>query len=115
MLSAGNESTVEQLKPLFTAFGSQTFYYGEVGKVGGIKLMINALLGIFIQAYGEALLFAEQYGIDKEQVIEMISGSFYEQPDFSGESAHVSAKRICPCVYAQTHDQRFQSGAKRSS
>ena len=95
VLAAGKEEIVEQLKPLFSAFSTTTFYYGEVGKAGGMKLMINSLLGIFIQAYGEALVFADQYGIPKEKVIEMISGSamntaifqakvpMYLQDDFS--------------------------------
>lgn len=85
VLSAGNAEIIEQLKPLFAAFSSQTFYYGEVGKAGGIKLMINALLGIFIQAYGEALVFAQQYGIEQQQVIEMISGSFMNSQIFQAK------------------------------
>lgn len=85
VLSAGKEEIIEQLKPLFAAFSTTTFYYGEVGKAGGIKLMINSLLGIFIQAYGEALNFADQYGIPKEQVIEMISGSFMNSPIFQAK------------------------------
>ncbi len=89
VLAAGKEETVELLKPLFAAFSTTTFYYGEVGKAGGIKLMINSLLGIFIQAYGEALNFADQYGIPKEKVIEMISGSFMNSPDLPSKSADV--------------------------
>lgn len=85
VLSAGKEEIIEQLKPLFAAFSTTTFYYGEVGKAGGIKLMINSLLGIFIQAYGEALNFADQYDIPKEQVIEMISGSFMNSPIFQAK------------------------------
>ncbi|MDG2915581.1 NAD(P)-dependent oxidoreductase [Bisgaard Taxon 10/6] len=85
VLAAGKPEIVEQLKPLFAAFSTQTFYYGEVGKAGGVKLMINSLLGIFIQAYGEALLFAEQFGISKEQVIDMISGSFMNSQIFQAK------------------------------
>ncbi|QIM67581.1 hydroxyacid dehydrogenase [Mannheimia granulomatis] len=96
VLSAGNQEIVEQLKPLFAAFSTTTFYYGEVGKAGGIKLMINSLLGIFIQAYGEALNFADQYGLPKEQVIEMISGSFMNSPIFQAKVPMYSANEFPP-------------------
>lgn len=96
VLSAGNQEIVEQLKPLFAAFSTTTFYYGEVGKAGGIKLMINALLGIFIQAYGEALNFADQYGLPKEQVIEMISGSFMNSPIFQAKVPMYLANEFPP-------------------
>lgn len=85
VLSAGDADIIDQLRPLFAAFSSQTFYYGAVGKAGGIKLMINALLGIFIQAYGEALVFAQQYGLEQQQVIEMISGSFMNSQIFQAK------------------------------
>lgn len=96
VLSAGNQEIVEQLKPLFAAFSTTTFYYGEVGKAGGIKLMINSLLGIFIQAYGEALNFADQYGLPKEQVIEMISGSFMNSPIFQAKVPMYMANEFPP-------------------
>ncbi len=96
VLAAGNEATVEQLKPLFAAFSTTTFYYGEVGKAGGIKLMINSLLGIFIQAYGEALNFADQFGIPKEQVIEMISGSFMNSQIFQAKVPMYLANEFPP-------------------
>lgn len=96
VLAAGKEETVELLKPLFAAFSTTTFYYGEVGKAGGIKLMINSLLGIFIQAYGEALNFADQYGIPKEKVIEMISGSFMNSPIFQAKVPMYQANEFPP-------------------
>lgn len=96
VLAAGKEETVELLKSLFAAFSTTTFYYGEVGKAGGIKLMINSLLGIFIQAYGEALNFADQYGIPKEKVIEMISGSFMNSPIFQAKVPMYQANEFPP-------------------
>ncbi|HEB5644135.1 TPA: NAD(P)-dependent oxidoreductase [Mannheimia haemolytica] len=96
VLAAGKEETVDLLKPLFAAFSTTTFYYGEVGKAGGIKLMINSLLGIFIQAYGEALNFADQYGIPKEKVIEMISGSFMNSPIFQAKVPMYQANEFPP-------------------
>ncbi|WHP47572.1 NAD(P)-dependent oxidoreductase [Mannheimia bovis] len=96
VLSAGKEEIVEQIKPLFAAFSTTTFYYGSVGKAGGIKLMINSLLGIFVQAYGEALNFADQYGIPKEQVIEMISGSFMNSPIFQAKVPMYLANEFQP-------------------
>ncbi|VEI75474.1 2-hydroxy-3-oxopropionate reductase [Mannheimia haemolytica] len=96
VLAAGKEETIELLKPLFAAFSTTTFYYGEVGKAGGIKLMINSLLGIFIQAYGEALNFADQYGIPKEKVIEMISGSFMNSPIFQAKVPMYQANEFPP-------------------
>lgn len=108
VLSAGNQEIVEQLKPLFAAFSTTTFYYGEVGKAGGIKLMINSLLGIFIQAYGEALNFADQYGLPKEQVIEMISGSFMNSPIFQAKVPMYMANEFPPAFMMKHMTKDFK-------
>ena len=107
VLSAGKAELIEQLKPLFAAFSTTTFYYGEVGKAGGIKLMINSLLGIFIQAYGEALLFADQYGIPKEQVIEMISGSAMNTAIFQAKVPMYLANDFSPAFMTKHMTKDF--------
>ena len=51
VLGAGDKAIFDQLVPLFNVFSSKVYHYGEVGKAGGVKLAVNALLGIFNEAY----------------------------------------------------------------
>lgn len=82
VLGAGEKTLFEQLTPLFEAFSSKVYHYGDVGKAGGVKLAMNSLLGIFNEAYAEALLFAEQFGIDQEQMLDTISNGAMNSPIF---------------------------------
>ena len=60
---------------IFDILGSKTYYFGELGKATGAKLVLNSLLGIFGEAYSEVLLLAQNFGIDTETIVNAISDS----------------------------------------
>lgn len=75
ILAGGTEPATAAYRPCFEALGKKTLNFGAVGQGSAAKLVINLLLGITGQALGETMLFAEQSGLDKEVVMEMISQS----------------------------------------
>ena len=66
ILFGGGESVLTPLQKVFSIVGKQTFHFGGVGKGSGAKLVLNSLLGIFGEAYSEAMLMAQQFGVNAD-------------------------------------------------
>ncbi len=64
ILFGGNAEVLQPLQGVFDVLGQRTFHFGEVGKGSGAKLVLNSLLGVFGEAYAEAMLMGGQFGID---------------------------------------------------
>ena len=88
ILVGGNKVDTEDLYSIFDILGSKTYYFGELGKATGAKLVLNSLLGISGEAYSEVLLLAQNFGIDTETIVNAIS-------DSRMSSALFQEKKIC--------------------
>lgn len=82
ILFGGEESVLNPLRGVFSVLGKQTFHFGGVGKGSGAKLVLNSLLGVFGEAYAEAMLMGEKFGIDLNELAEAIGGSAMNSPMF---------------------------------
>jgi 3-hydroxyisobutyrate dehydrogenase len=60
-------------KPIFNVLGKVSIPVGEPGKASSAKLAINYLLGLNLQGLAETILFAEQSGIRKEDMLSIIN------------------------------------------
>jgi 3-hydroxyisobutyrate dehydrogenase len=85
ILTAGAQEKVTALQPIFNHLGGKTYFYGEMGSGTGAKLVLNALLGIFGEAYSEVLLLAEQFGINRSQILATIGHSGMNSPVFQAK------------------------------
>jgi len=82
MLAGGEQEAVTACQPFFAVMGKETFHFGAAGMGSSAKLAINLLLGIMGQGIGEAVLFAEKSGVNKEKMLELISSSALNSPFF---------------------------------
>ncbi|MEJ2905532.1 NAD(P)-dependent oxidoreductase [Pedobacter panaciterrae] len=73
ILVGGSAENYNKAKPLFDVLGKLSLYLGGAGAGSSAKLAINYLLGINIQALAETVLFAEQNGISKENMLTIIN------------------------------------------
>lgn len=85
ILAGGDIRALELCRPYFETLGKTTIHFGPNGKGSSAKLAINLLLGIMGQGIAEALVFAEKSGLDKEQVLELISQSGMNSPLFQAK------------------------------
>ena len=85
---------------IFDILGSKTYYFGELGKATGAKLVLNSLLGIFGEAYSEVLLLAQNFGIDTETIVNAISDSRMSSALFQEKKRYVYKQRISCGIYA---------------
>ena len=102
ILVGGNEADTKDLYSIFDILGSKTYYFGELGKATGAKLVLNSLLGIFGEAYSEVLLLAQNFGIDTETIVNAISDSRMSSALFQ-EKKDMFTNREYPAAFMLKH------------
>ncbi|MCY1568415.1 NAD(P)-dependent oxidoreductase [Staphylococcus pettenkoferi] len=76
IFSSGAQETKSQLKPYFEAMGSHIFDLGDkIGAGQAAKLANNLLLGINMVGISEAVKFGNSYGLNEEDVLDIVEVS----------------------------------------
>lgn len=76
----GDASDVALLQPVFDVLAKEVVHLGDHGKGATAKVAMNLLMGVQMQALAEAIVFGEQAGLDRDQLISMITASGYSSP-----------------------------------
>jgi 2-hydroxy-3-oxopropionate reductase len=74
IMVGGPEDLFNEMKPVFDILGKSAVLVGETGAGQTTKLVNQILVGIHIQAMGEAFLLATKAGVDPMKVFEAIKG-----------------------------------------
>lgn len=83
VMAGGDQADVEAVTPLLEVIGKEVTYLGENGMGATMKLVLNMLMGVQMPALAEAVVFGERAGLDRGQILEMISKSGYSSPVMS--------------------------------
>jgi len=62
-------------EPIFQAVAKRYFLLGGPGSGTAMKLVVNTLLGVGMQAIAEAVVLGEKTGLDRERLLEVLSQS----------------------------------------
>ncbi|MCW2119922.1 NAD(P)-dependent oxidoreductase [Flavobacterium sp. 7A] len=73
IIVGGNPETYELVKPIFDVLGKISIYVGLAGVASSAKLAINYLLGLNLQGLAETVLFAENNGVSKEDMLSIVN------------------------------------------
>jgi|VirMetMinimDraft_7_1064189.scaffolds.fasta_scaffold47263_1 3-hydroxyisobutyrate dehydrogenase len=73
ILVGTSKANFEIAKPIFDILGKIAIHVGEAGVASSAKLAINYLLGLNLQGLAETILFAEQNGVAKEDMLSIIN------------------------------------------
>lgn len=68
----GDQKTFERYKPVLAVLGTSSFYMGESGMGTTMKLVVNTLLGLGMQALAEAIALGERAGLEKDLLLEVL-------------------------------------------
>jgi 3-hydroxyisobutyrate dehydrogenase-like beta-hydroxyacid dehydrogenase len=68
----GEQKTYEQCKPLLDVLGAHSFYMGASGMGTTMKLVVNTLLGLGMQALAEAIALGEKAGVEKGLLLDVL-------------------------------------------
>ena len=86
VLVSGEATAYEKAKPLLEKIGKHIFYLEKPSLAVKMKLINNLALGAFMAAIAEAVAFGEKAGIEKKEVIDILSAG-------AGNSLVLNAKK----------------------
>jgi 3-hydroxyisobutyrate dehydrogenase-like beta-hydroxyacid dehydrogenase len=85
LLGGGDEDSFNSAKSIFAAIGRQHFYLGPSGSGNTMKLVVNTLLGVGMQAIAEAIVLGENSGLDRERLLDVLSKTAVIAPAHVGK------------------------------
>ncbi len=96
LLAGGNRELFRAAKPIFQAIAKQYFLLGDSGSGTAMKLVVNTLLGVGMQAIAEAVALGEKSGLDRERLLEVLSKTAVIAPAHVGKLARVAVNDYSP-------------------
>lgn len=80
VMVGGKEEDFRAVEDLLHTLGKEVTYLGESGLGATMKLVLNMLMGIEMQALAEAVIFGERAGLPRDKILQMIANSGYSAP-----------------------------------
>ena len=68
----GEQETYQQCKAILDILGQSSFYMGPSGMGTTMKLVVNTLLGLGMQALAEAIALGEKAGLEKDVLLDVL-------------------------------------------
>ncbi|GAC1649479.1 MAG: 3-hydroxyisobutyrate dehydrogenase [Ktedonobacteraceae bacterium] len=88
----GEESTYQRCKPLLDTLGKSSFYMGESGNGTTMKMVVNTMLGLGLQAVAEAIALGEKAGLDRKQLLDVLGQTTVIAPAHKAKLANAEHK-----------------------
>ena len=85
LLVGGNQELFHAAEPIFQAVAKRYFLLGDSGSGTAMKLVVNTLLGVGMQAIAEAVVLGEKAGLDRERLLEVLSQTAVIAPAHVGK------------------------------
>ncbi|MCJ1680138.1 NAD(P)-dependent oxidoreductase [Streptomyces sp. APSN-46.1] len=90
----GEERVFTSGRPLLEMLGKEVVHLGALGSGMRMKLLLNLLMGIEVQALAEATELAAATGLDRQLVLRTIAGSGFASPVMAFKSKRLAAGRF---------------------
>jgi 3-hydroxyisobutyrate dehydrogenase-like beta-hydroxyacid dehydrogenase len=91
LLAGGNRELFEAAKPIFESVAKQYFLLGGPGSGTAMKLVVNTLLGVGMQAIAEAVVLGERAGLDRKHLLDVLSKTAVIAPAHLGKLARIAS------------------------
>jgi 3-hydroxyisobutyrate dehydrogenase len=85
LFGGGDRGCFEAAAPIFRAVARSYFYLGPNGSGAIMKLVVNSLLGIGMQAIAEAVALGEKAGLDRNRLLDVLSHTAVVAPAHTGK------------------------------
>jgi 3-hydroxyisobutyrate dehydrogenase-like beta-hydroxyacid dehydrogenase len=96
LLAGGEQSTFEQCAPLYASFAKQWFLMGGGSSGVQMKLVVNLLLAIGMQALAEAVSLGEHLQLEKAVLFDVLSKTAVIPPALLGKLRKIEANDYSP-------------------
>jgi 3-hydroxyisobutyrate dehydrogenase-like beta-hydroxyacid dehydrogenase len=108
LLAGGNRELFRAAEPIFQAVAKQYFLLGGPGSGTAMKLVVNTLLGVGMQAIAEAVVLGEKAGLDRERLLEVLSQTAVIAPAHVGKLAKAAINDYSPQFPLRLMNKDFQ-------
>ena len=85
LFGGGARDSFDAAESIFRAIARKYFYVGPNGSGATMKLVVNSLLGIGMQAIAEAVALGEKAGLDRKRLLEVLSETAVVAPAHVGK------------------------------
>ena len=85
----GEQQIFQRCQPILQVFSKQIFYMGSSGMGTTMKLVVNTLLGLGMQALAEAIALGQKAGLGKEQLLDVLGQTAVIAPNVKGKLENV--------------------------
>ncbi|HTB94958.1 MAG TPA: NAD(P)-dependent oxidoreductase, partial [Candidatus Sulfotelmatobacter sp.] len=85
LFGGGNKECFQGAKSIFRVIAQKYFYLGPSGSGATMKLVVNTLLGIGMQAIAEAVALGEKAGLDRQRLLDVLSQTAVVAPAHLGK------------------------------
>jgi 3-hydroxyisobutyrate dehydrogenase-like beta-hydroxyacid dehydrogenase len=96
LFGGGDQGCFAAAEPIFKVIGKKYYYLGPSGSGAIMKLVVNSLLGIGMQAIAEALALGEKAGLDRSRLLEVLSETAVVAPAHVGKLARAERGDYSP-------------------
>ena len=85
LFGGGKRECFDNAEPIFRVISHKYFYVGPSGSGATMKLVVNTLLGIGMQAIAEAVALGEKAGLDRKRLLDVLSQTAVVAPAHVGK------------------------------
>src|SRR6202162_2240386 len=85
LFGGGDQNCFDAAESIFRVMARKWFYMGPSGSGATMKLVVNSLLGIGMQAIAEAIAFGEKAGLDRNRLLDVMSQTAVVAPAHVGK------------------------------
>lgn len=109
IMVGGEEEIVERVRPVLEKMGKSVIRVGELGSGQTTKLVNQILVGIHIQAMGEAFILAKKAGVDLQAVFEAVKGGLAGSNVLNAKIPLVLARNFKPGFKMKLHQKDLRN------
>lgn len=96
LLVGGAEGLFQLAQPLFGTISARSFHVGPAGSGTTMKLVVNTLLGVGMQAIAEAIPLGEKAGIERHRLLDVLSQTAVIAPAHVGKLHRAAQQDYSP-------------------
>jgi len=85
LFGGGNKECFDAAESIFRVIAKKYFYLGPSGSGATMKLVVNTLLGIGMQAIAEGVALGEKAGLERKRLLEVLSKTAVVAPAHVGK------------------------------
>jgi 3-hydroxyisobutyrate dehydrogenase-like beta-hydroxyacid dehydrogenase len=108
LLVGGNREVFAATEPIFQAVAKRYFLLGCPGSGTAMKLVVNTLLGVGMQAIAEAVVLGEKAGLDRARLLEVLAQTAVIAPAHVGKLARAAINDYSPQFPLRLMNKDFQ-------